>query len=175
MTEQGAGCADQDGTLLAAPFLTVSVNSSGERGLLGVAFDPNFPVNQYVYGYYTTSGSPIHNRVSRFTAMGDVVPPGSEVVILELENLSSATNHNGGALHFAPDGTLYVALAPFALSPTATYSVPSGPKWSAPPLWFVALERFSSSRITTSLPGATTSPIAVKRLTRLWIGDPEVV
>ena len=100
----------KNGALLATPFLTVSVNSAGERGLLGVAFDPNFAVNQFVYVYYTTASAPIHNRVSRFTAMGDVAAAGSEVVILELENLSSATNHNGGAIHFGPDGKLYVAV-----------------------------------------------------------------
>ena len=44
------------------------MNSSGERGLLGIAFDPNFATNNFVYVYYTTSASPIHNRVSRFTA-----------------------------------------------------------------------------------------------------------
>ena len=100
----------KNGTLLATPFMTVSVNSAGERGLLGVAFDPNFAFNQYVYVYYTTAASPIHNRVSRFTAMGDVMAPGSEVVILDLETLSGATNHNGGALHFAPDGSLVIAV-----------------------------------------------------------------
>jgi hypothetical protein len=54
--------------------------------------------------------TPRHNRVSRFTANGDVVVAGSETVILELENLTSATNHNGGAIHFGPDGKLYVAV-----------------------------------------------------------------
>ena len=111
VTEQGGRVrVIKNGALLGPPFLTVSVNSVGERGLLGVAFDPNFQANQYIYVYYTTAASPIHNRVSRFTAMGDVVAPGSEVVILELENLSSATNHNGGALHFGPDGLLYIAV-----------------------------------------------------------------
>jgi len=100
----------ENGALLTTAFLTASVDSSGERGLLGVAFDPNFAFNQYVYVYYTTAEAPIHNRVSRFTAMGDVAAPGSEVVILELENLSSATNHNGGALHFGSDGTLFIAV-----------------------------------------------------------------
>jgi glucose/arabinose dehydrogenase len=100
----------KNGALLPTPFVTVNVNSAGERGLLGVAFDPNFAFNQYVYVYYTTASSPIHNRVSRFTAMGDIALGGSEVVILELENLTSATNHNGGAIHFAPDGTLFVAV-----------------------------------------------------------------
>jgi hypothetical protein len=48
--------------------------------------------------------------VSRFTATGDVAVANSEVVILTLDNLSSATNHNGGAIHFGPDGKLYVAV-----------------------------------------------------------------
>ena len=100
----------KDGALLSTPFLTVTVSASGERGLLGVAFDPNFAVNQYVYVYYTATSPAVHNRVSRFTANGDVAVPGSEVVILDLDNLSSATNHNGGALNFGPDGKLYVSV-----------------------------------------------------------------
>jgi len=103
----------ENGILLATPFLSVSVNSSGERGLLGIAFDPSFATNGYVYVYYTTSASPIHNRVSRFTAdpaHPDVSLAGSELQILNLETLSSATNHNGGAIHFGKDGKLYVAV-----------------------------------------------------------------
>src|SRR4029078_10906740 len=96
--------------LVSAPFLSVTVNSSGECGLLGVAFDPGFASNRFVYVYYTATTPAIHNRVSRFTANGDVAVAGSEVVLLELDNLSSATNHNGGALHFGPDGKLYVAV-----------------------------------------------------------------
>ena len=99
----------KNGTLLSAPFLTVTVSSSGERGLLGVALDPAFATNGYVYVYYTATTATIHNRVSRFTASGDVAVAGSEVIILELNPLSAATNHNGGALHFGPDGKLYVA------------------------------------------------------------------
>jgi len=95
--------------LLATPFLTVTTDTLGERGLLGVAFDPGFAVNHWVYIYYTVPGSTAHNRVSRFTANGDVAVAGSEVVILDLNNLSSASNHNGGAIHFGPDGKLYVA------------------------------------------------------------------
>src|SRR5690349_19902439 len=100
----------KNGALLATPFLSLSVDSSGERGLLGIAFDPNFFTNHYVYVYYTVPTSPAHNRVSRFTAAGDVVAPGSEMVILNLDNLSSATNHNSGALHFGPDGKLYIGV-----------------------------------------------------------------
>ena len=100
----------KNGTLLSAPFLTVTVSSVGERGLLGVAFDPNFASNRFVYVYYTATTPAIHNRISRFTANGDVAVAGSEVVLLDLDNLSSATNHNGGALAFGPDGKLYAAV-----------------------------------------------------------------
>src|SRR5437588_11386976 len=100
----------KNGSLLSTPFVSLTVDSSGERGLLGIAFDPNFATNHYLYVYYTVATSPIHNRVSRFTAAGDAAAPGSEVVILELNNLSSATNHNGGAIHFGPDGKLYIAV-----------------------------------------------------------------
>ncbi len=103
----------KNGALLATPFLQVSVDPNGERGLLGVAFDPNFANNGYVYVYYTTASSPIHNRVSRFTASAsnpDVAAAGSEVQLLNLPSLSSATNHNGGAIHFGTDGKLYIAV-----------------------------------------------------------------
>jgi glucose/arabinose dehydrogenase len=99
----------KNGVLLPTPFLTVTVDSAGERGLLGIAFDPNFVSNQLVYVYYTTP-TPAHNRVSRFIASGDVAIAGSETILMEMPNLSTATNHNAGAIHFGPDGNLYVAL-----------------------------------------------------------------
>jgi glucose/arabinose dehydrogenase len=105
---------DADGNLLGPDFVTLTVDSNGERGLLGVAFDPDFANNHFVYVYYTVpgvSGGPAHNRVSHFTANGNVAMAGSEVQILNLENLSlTATNHNGGAIHFGPDGKLYIAV-----------------------------------------------------------------
>src|SRR5262245_34139586 len=76
----------KNGALLPAPFLTVTVNSSGERGLLGIAFDPNFVSNQLVYVYYTATTPTIHNRISRFTASGDVALAGSEVIVMDLPN-----------------------------------------------------------------------------------------
>jgi glucose/arabinose dehydrogenase len=108
----------KNGALLATPFVSLSVNSTGERGLLGIAFDPNFSANQFVYLYYTTSTSPIHNRISRFTANGDVAVAGSELVLMDLDNLS-ATNHNGGALHFGPDGKLYAGVGENAVGANA--------------------------------------------------------
>lgn len=101
----------KNGVVLPTSFVTLPVNSSGERGLLGVAFDPNYATNRFVYVYYTATTPAIHNRVSRFTANSsneDVAIAGSEMVILDLENLG-ATNHNGGAIHFGPDGKLYIA------------------------------------------------------------------
>src|SRR5262245_32056450 len=109
----------KDGALLATPFLTVPVDSSGERGLLGVALDPDFAANGFVYVYHTTTTPTTHNQVSRFTANGDVAVANSEVVILDLEPLSGATNHNGGAIHFGPDGRMYVAVGENANPPNA--------------------------------------------------------
>ncbi len=100
----------KNGTLLTTPFASLTVDSAGERGLLGIAFDPNFATNSFLYVYYTVPGSPAHNRVSRFTANGDVAVTGSETPILDLDNLSGASNHNGGAIHFGPDGKLYIAV-----------------------------------------------------------------
>jgi len=100
----------KNGSLLSTPFVVVTVNASGERGLLGIAFDPDFTTNQFVYLYYTATTPTLHNRISRFTASGDTAVPGSEVIILELDNLSSATNHNGGAIAFGPDRKLYAAV-----------------------------------------------------------------
>ena len=106
----------KNGALLATPFVTLSVNASGERGALGIAFDPAFASNQFVYVYYTVSSGP-HNRVSRFTASGDVAT-GGETVLLDLPNLV-ATNHNGGAIHFGPDGKLYIAVGENAVGSNA--------------------------------------------------------
>ncbi len=100
------------GVLLPTPFATFNVNSSGERGLLGVAFDPDFANNNYVYFYYTVNSAPLHNRVVRVTANGNVMQAGSEVLIYQLDNLSVDKNvHNGGAISFRPtDGrNLYIA------------------------------------------------------------------
>jgi glucose/arabinose dehydrogenase len=109
----------KNGLLLPDPFLTVTVNASGERGLLGVTFHPDFPNQPYVYVYYTATTPSLHNRISRFTANGDVAVAGSEGVLVDLDPLSSATNHNGGALHFGEDGYLYAAVGDNASSANA--------------------------------------------------------
>ena len=97
----------KNGSLLSQPFITMTVCTGGERGLLGVAIDPQFSTNNYIYLYYTIPGCAF-NRVSRFTASGDTVVPGSETILLDLDTLI-AVNHGGGHLDFGPDGKLYIA------------------------------------------------------------------
>src|SRR5262245_8930303 len=70
----------QNGNLLPTPFVSLTVDSNGERGLVGVTLDPNFAANGFVYVYYTvpgTGGAAPFNRVSRFTANGNVAVPRS--------------------------------------------------------------------------------------------------
>jgi glucose/arabinose dehydrogenase len=107
--ESGTVRVIKNGALLATPFATLNADSSDERGLLGIAVDPNFATNQFLYVYYTAPLPTVHNRVSRLTANGDVAVGGSEVVILELNTLTTNSNHAGGGLHFGADGKLYIA------------------------------------------------------------------
>jgi glucose/arabinose dehydrogenase len=110
VTEQrGSVRVVKGGQLLPEPFVTVEVDDSTERGLLGVAFDPDFVRNQYVYVYYTTRLPFVHNRVSRFTAEGDRAREGSETVVMALDPAGASGYHNAGNIHFGPDGKLYIA------------------------------------------------------------------
>lgn len=119
IAEQGGALrVVKNGALLPAPFVTVSTSADGERGLLGVAFHPQFASNGWVYLYYTSASGGAHNRIVRYTASGDVAA-GGETVLVNLPNLSNATNHNGGALHFGPDGKLYAAVGDNANSANA--------------------------------------------------------
>jgi glucose/arabinose dehydrogenase len=104
-----------DGTTSTA--LHLNVDSVGERGLLGIAFDPAFATNHFAYLYYTNPNPGAapwatgeHNQLSRFT-VNDADPQHptftNEAPILDWNNLGSATNHNGGAIHFGLDGKLY--------------------------------------------------------------------
>ncbi len=97
---------------------TFTVDSAGERGLIGVAVDPNFASNRFLYVHYTSPTPAAHNTVNRITldATGTALVAGSEVTLLAIDNLSTATNHNGGAIHFGPDGRLYVSVGENATS-----------------------------------------------------------
>lgn len=99
----------KNGVLLPTPFVTLPVDINGERGVNSIAFDPNFQMNHYVYIYYTASSPTVHNRLSRFTANGDVVVPGSELPLLDIETVTQVF-HNGGGMAFGPDEKLYLAI-----------------------------------------------------------------
>ncbi|HEY8937643.1 MAG TPA: PQQ-dependent sugar dehydrogenase, partial [Cyclobacteriaceae bacterium] len=98
----------KNGALLPTPFLDIKddVDNTNERGLQNMVFDPNFANNGYIYVYYCAIGQN-HNRVSRFTATGDVANHDSEVVILNLDPLASNI-HNGGSMFFK-GGKLFIA------------------------------------------------------------------
>jgi glucose/arabinose dehydrogenase len=98
------------GVSSATVFLDIRdrVNASGEGGLLGLAFHPDFPVTPEVFVSYTRSGSPLDSYVSRFVSNdnGATLSAASEDVVLTV--LQPFTNHNGGNALFGPDGLLYI-------------------------------------------------------------------
>jgi glucose/arabinose dehydrogenase len=94
----------RDGRLLPDPFATLPVDGGGEKGLLGIALDPAFPAEPWVYVYYSDA-TDHRNRLVRIRAEGDV---GTERQTL-LDLLPTVNGyHNGGDLAFGPDGKLYV-------------------------------------------------------------------
>lgn len=102
---------DAEGNMNPQPFLDISsrVNYGGERGLLGLAFHPQYMANGYFYVNYT--GTDNNTRISRFSVSGqdpDSGDPDSELVLLTVTQ--PFTNHNGGDVSFGPDGYLYIGL-----------------------------------------------------------------
>lgn len=113
VVEQGGRIKIIDnGVTLATPFLNIDplTNGSGEQGLLGLAFHPNYAVNGYFYVYYTnTSGDTIVARYSVSSGDPNVADSNSALKIISIDQ--DFSNHNGGDLHFSPsDGYLYIGL-----------------------------------------------------------------
>ena len=103
--------SDSLGVKQTTPFLNISssVQYGGERGLLGLAFHPNYATNGYFFVNYTKTGG--NTRVSRFSM--DPFNPnttlaGSEQILFEVTQPYS--NHNGGGIKFGPDGYLYIGM-----------------------------------------------------------------
>ncbi|WP_411272935.1 PQQ-dependent sugar dehydrogenase [Daejeonella sp.] len=87
------------------------VTAGGERGLLGLAFHPNFKSNGHFYLNYTRNNPGLETVISRFTASKnnpDVAEPGSEEILLTFKQPYS--NHNGGKIAFGNDGFLYIGV-----------------------------------------------------------------
>ena len=96
----------QDGFFLDLRNVPGGISTGGERGLLGLAFHPNFENNRKVFAYFTDAGGDI--QIGEFTGNNDglAVGEGTYDSIFTIEH-SSQTNHNGGQLMFGPDGALY--------------------------------------------------------------------
>jgi len=93
----------------SATFLDIKskVRSGGERGLLGLAFHPDFKTNGYFFVNYT-SGTPLKTVIARYKATNATqADPNSEAVLLTFNQ--PYDNHNGGSMQFGKDGYLYIA------------------------------------------------------------------
>ncbi len=84
----------------------LDTNTEGERGIIGIAIDPDYLENRHVWMFYTTAEEPVRNRLSRFRNVGSLLV--EETVILETPDLADNI-HNGGCLRFAADKTLFIS------------------------------------------------------------------
>ncbi len=109
---------DADDLVVTTPFLDIisQVDTTFEGGFLGIAFHPDYANNGRLYVKYTYNGNPggisqLITRISRFTAdppSADTISPSTEQILLEIPQDSN--NHNGGDLHFGPDGYLWIGM-----------------------------------------------------------------
>lgn len=114
VVEQGGviKIVDLNGVVNTTPFLDIQsiVNAGGERGLLGLAFHPEYQANGRFFVHYSNSSG--DTQISEFsvsTSNPDIANPNSEVMLLTVSQPFS--NHNGGTIAFGPqDGYLYIGL-----------------------------------------------------------------
>lgn len=116
IVEQGGRISGWNGITRSTLHTMTEVVSGGERGLLGVEIDPDWPLRPYLYVYYTANVGFV--QVARF----DLMDPGGVLTLVPLSKLiliddmpDSAGNHNGGTLRFAPDKTLYMSVGDDAI------------------------------------------------------------
>lgn len=95
----------QDGALLPQPFAVLAVHDFLEGGLLGLAVDPAFAQNHFLYGFATVS--PEEQQIIRLTERAGV---GEDLTVIRSHLPSRGTFHNGGCLKFGPDGKLYFSI-----------------------------------------------------------------
>ncbi|MEE8525826.1 MAG: PQQ-dependent sugar dehydrogenase [Thermoanaerobaculia bacterium] len=149
VVEQGGLIWIVDGGMVSVtPFLDISdrVVVGGEEGLLGLAFHPDYETNGYFYVNYTRTGSPgLEMVIERYTvSVGDAeaADPDSDLLVLEIDQ--PFVNHNGGDIHFGPDGYLYIGTCDGGDNATAQdlgsllgkmlrIDVDGGPPYAIPP------------------------------------------
>jgi len=104
--------ANSAGTSSASDFINIAarVADDGERGLLGIAFHPDYPADPRVFLSYTSETTPVESRVSVFRSQdgGLTLDAANETVLLRITR--SQSNHNGGNILFGPDRLLYIGL-----------------------------------------------------------------
>lgn len=107
----------RNGAIVPTPFLTVPVSTSSEQGLLGIAFHPQFATNGRFFVQHTRAagGSNIGSSPDQLTVEyrvtgpnPDIADPTTRTVLVTVGDL--AGNHNGGDIHFGPDGFLYISM-----------------------------------------------------------------
>ncbi|MEV1011389.1 ThuA domain-containing protein [Streptomyces sp. NPDC049881] len=125
---------------------TLNVYTGGEDGLVGLALDPNFATNNWIYLYHSPATSTQDvNRLSRFTVQGNTLNLSSEEVLLEVPAYRDRSypepGHTGGSLDFGPDGTLYLSTGDDVAPNLSTH-------WQgyAPLDWRAGQERLDAAR-----------------------------
>lgn len=100
----------KNGSLLTTPFLTISgIGTGGEQGVLGIAFHPDYATNGYFYvNFVNAAGNTVIRRYQSSPPTSDVAnaASGYDIAIIS----QPYENHNGGTLHFGPDGYLYLGM-----------------------------------------------------------------
>ncbi len=94
----------------SALITTLDVHTEHEDGLLGMAIDPNYKENQWIYLFYSPVGDEAKQYVSRFTFDGKNWDPSSEKVMLEIPTQRDECCHSAGSLEFGPEGMLYISV-----------------------------------------------------------------
>ncbi|MDX1992400.1 MAG: PQQ-dependent sugar dehydrogenase [bacterium] len=99
------------GAILTVPTVNPNLAAFDERGLLGIAVDPQFPAQPFIYVYFTNNNGGLgQNRISRYQVDPNTLQvTGAQQLLLEFP-VNTTTNHNGGPLAFGPDGLLYAAI-----------------------------------------------------------------
>jgi cytochrome c len=88
----------------------IPVFSQLEDGLLGLALDPGFATNNWLYIFYSPSAPTPQQQVSRFTMVGNTLDLGSEIVLLQIPTQRDECCHSGGSMTFGPGGNLFISL-----------------------------------------------------------------